>query len=254
MLANGDNVPANGVRERRSKNLLIRCKLQASAYSTVGLACGLLKRPCNCNGVTKNVKFILTTTVHMQCKICSIVAHFALSIDCSARTIDLSFAPIYRSRTTDGSRNNRSIVQQVACTINRTHVNSNALAQSIDSARVRIGAKAWCLDCFAFQGAVSCTCIIDDMDPLFKAWMTRVANSNTASKKSCILTKAMFDAIVNHLLHPADKVDHHFKHWVKTRKLPVVDLPLSQVLVIPNDESVKVWCSTYVHNECIPLL
>jgi hypothetical protein len=70
------------------------------------------------------------------------VDRFALSIDCSARTIYLSFAhhPIDRA-TTDGSRNNRSIVQQVAC--NRTHLNSNALAQSIDSARVRIGAKAW---------------------------------------------------------------------------------------------------------------
>ena len=82
-----------------------------------------------------------------------------------------------------------------------------------------------------------------DMDPLFKARMTSVANSKAASKKCCILTKAKFDAIVNHLLHPADKVDHHFKHWVKTRKFQVVDLPgigLSQVLVIPNDESVKV--------------
>ena len=81
------------------------------------------------------------------------------------------------------------------------------------------------------------------MDPLFKARMTSVANSKAASKKSCILTKAKFDAIVNHLLHPADKVDHHF---MKTRKFQVVDLPgigLSQVLVIPNDESVKVWCS-----------
>ena len=70
------------------------------------------------------------------------VDRFALSIDCSARKIDLSFAnhPIDRA-TTDGSRNNRSIVQQVlACAINRTHLNSNALAQSIDSARVRIGA------------------------------------------------------------------------------------------------------------------
>ena len=83
-----------------------------------------------------------------------------------------------------------------------------------------------------------------DMDPLFKARMTSVANNKAASKtKCCILTKAKFDAIVNHLLHPADKVDHHFKHWVKTRKFQVVNLPgigLSQVLVIPNDESVKV--------------
>ena len=86
------------------------------------------------------------------------VDRFALSIDCSARTIDLSFAHQSIDRaTTDGSRNNRSIVQQAACAINRIHVNSNALAQSIDSARVRIGAKAWCLDCFAFQCAVRYT-------------------------------------------------------------------------------------------------
>ena len=72
------------------------------------------------------------------------VDRFARSIDCSARTIDLSFAhQSIDHATTDGSRNNRSIVQQVACAINRTHLNSNALAQSIDSVRVRIGAKAW---------------------------------------------------------------------------------------------------------------
>ena len=63
MLANGDNVLANSVRERRSKNLSIRCKLEESAYSTVGIACGLLKRPCNCNGIAKNVKFIVTMYV-----------------------------------------------------------------------------------------------------------------------------------------------------------------------------------------------
>ena len=55
------------------------------------------------------------------------VDRFALSIDCSARTIDLSFAHQSTDRaTTDGSRNNQSIVQQVACAINRTHLNSNA--------------------------------------------------------------------------------------------------------------------------------
>ena len=55
------------------------------------------------------------------------VDRFALSIDCSARTIDLSFAHQSIDRaTTDGSRNNQSIVQQVACAINRTHLNSNA--------------------------------------------------------------------------------------------------------------------------------
>ena len=71
-----------------------------------------------------------------------------------------------------------------------------------------------------------------DMDPLFKA---SVAISKAASKKSCILNKANVDAIVNHLLRQADKVDHHCKHWVKTRMFQVVDLPgigLSQVLVM----------------------
>ena len=87
------------------------------------------------------------------------VDRFALSIDCSARTIDLSFAHQSTNgrATTDGSRNNRSIVQQAACAINRIQV---TLAQSIDSARVRIGAKAGWLDCFAFQCAVSCTRIM----------------------------------------------------------------------------------------------
>ena len=63
VLANGDNVLENGVCEQLSKNLLIRCKLEASAYTTVRIAYSLLKRPCDCNGNTKNVKFILTTTV-----------------------------------------------------------------------------------------------------------------------------------------------------------------------------------------------
>ena len=63
VLANGDNVLENGVCEQLSKNLLIRCKLEASAYTTVRIAYSLLKRPCDCNGITKNVKFILTTTV-----------------------------------------------------------------------------------------------------------------------------------------------------------------------------------------------
>ena len=89
------------------------------------------------------------------------VDRFALSIDYSARTIDLSFEHLSIDRaTTDRSRHNRSIVQQGACAINRIHVNSNALAQSIDSTRVRIGAKAWCLDCFAYQCSVSYTRIV----------------------------------------------------------------------------------------------
>ena len=71
VLANGDNVLENGVCEQLSKNLLIRCKLEASAYTTVRIAYSLLKRPCDCNGITKNVKFILTTTV--QYTICSTV-------------------------------------------------------------------------------------------------------------------------------------------------------------------------------------
>ena len=44
------------------------------------------------------------------------VDRFALSIDCSALSLDLSFAHQSIDRaTTDGSRNNQSIVQQVAC-------------------------------------------------------------------------------------------------------------------------------------------
>ena len=115
------------------------------------------------DGSTTRMKKHLLEAHNCMYHICMLraVDRFALSIDCSARTID------YRLRTNlsiaqppmDRATIDRLCSKQLARSI-EIHVNSNALAQSIDSARVRIGAKAWCLDCFAFQCAVSYTRIV----------------------------------------------------------------------------------------------
>ncbi|KAL5499548.1 hypothetical protein EMCRGX_G010983 [Ephydatia muelleri] len=49
-------------------------------------------------------------------------------------------------------------------------------------------------------------------------------------------------SIVHHLSSPQDKVDPHFKHWVKSRNFQLADLPglgLFKVLVIPNEGNNK---------------
>ena len=82
-----------------------------------------------------------------------------------------------------------------------------------------------------------------DMDPTFKTRMTAIATSKAASAKSCVLSQEKFDAIVRHLSSPQDKVDPHFKHWVKSRHFQLADLPglgLFKVLVIPNEGNNKV--------------
>ncbi|KAL5470746.1 hypothetical protein EMCRGX_G028759 [Ephydatia muelleri] len=80
------------------------------------------------------------------------------------------------------------------------------------------------------------------MDPTFKTRMTAIATSKAASAKSCVLSQEKFDAIVRHLSSPQDKVDPHFKHWVKSRHFQLADLPglgLFKVLVIPNEGNNK---------------
>ncbi|KAL5515522.1 hypothetical protein EMCRGX_G000699 [Ephydatia muelleri] len=80
------------------------------------------------------------------------------------------------------------------------------------------------------------------MDPLFKERMTAIVTAKGASTKSCVLSQEKFDAIVHHLSSPQDKVDPHFKHWVKSRNFQLADLPgleLFKVLVIPNEGSNK---------------
>ena len=87
------------------------------------------------------------------------------------------------------------------------------------------------------------------MDPLFKERMTAIATAKGASTKSCALSQEKFDAIVHHLSSPQDKVDPHFKHWVKSRNFQLADLPglgLFKVLVIPNEGNNKV-CIIQLH-------
>ena len=87
------------------------------------------------------------------------------------------------------------------------------------------------------------------MDPLFKKRSTAIATAKGASTKSCVLSQEKFDAIVNHLSSPQDKVDPHLKHWVRSRNFQLADLPglgLFKVLVIPNEGNNKV-CIIQLH-------
>ncbi len=62
-----------------------------------------------------------------------------------------------------------------------------------------------------------------------------------SSKKSPVLTDERVDAVTRHLREPADKVDPHFRHWVKSKNFQLVDLPglgLKEVLVAPRKEKV----------------
>ena len=88
-----------------------------------------------------------------------------------------------------------------------------------------------------------------EMDPLVKECMTAIATAKAASTKSCVLSQDKFEAIARHLSSPQDKVDPHFKHWVKSRNFQLADLPglgLFKVLVIPNDGNNKV-CTIQLH-------
>ena len=76
------------------------------------------------------------------------------------------------------------------------------------------------------------------MNDNFRQRMKEIADNQAASPKSPAISQARYNAIRDHLLDSSKKVDPHFKHWVKTRKFEIVDLPglgLQQVLVIPND-------------------
>ena len=87
-------------------------------------------------------------------------------------------------------------------------------------------------------------------DLIFWESMEQLASETALSSKSPLMTEEKFQAIRQHLLHPSDKVDTHFKHWVKKRQFQLMDLPglgLNQVLVLPNDQKSKVSCSyTYI--------
>ena len=86
------------------------------------------------------------------------------------------------------------------------------------------------------------------MDPSFRKSMQQLADSQAECPKSSVLSQEKFEAITLHLLHPQDKVDPHFKHWVKKRQFQLADLPglgLFQVLVLPKNEKSKVRNCAY---------
>ena len=76
------------------------------------------------------------------------------------------------------------------------------------------------------------------MDPAFTERMTKIANDKADSSKSVVLSERTLRAIVKvHLQQHEDKIDPHFKFWVKSRRFQFADLPglgLHQVLAVPN--------------------
>lgn len=72
--------------------------------------------------------------------------------------------------------------------------------------------------------------------------MHEAAELQGKSPKSLVMSLAKYEAIIHHLQHPEFKVEPHFKHWVKTRRFQLLDLPEEdekQVLVIPKDKMDK---------------
>ena len=46
-----------------------------------------------------------------------------------------------------------------------------------------------------------------------------------AAYTSHVLSEGKFDAVVHHSKHPDKKVDPQLKHWIKTKKYQLMDLP-----------------------------
>ncbi|XP_029953862.1 zinc finger protein 837-like isoform X2 [Salarias fasciatus] len=79
-------------------------------------------------------------------------------------------------------------------------------------------------------------------DPAFRQRLQDLADEFGASPRSSLISEEKYNSIIQHLQHPHDKVDPHFKHWVKKRRFQLMDLPglgLGQVLVLPNDNKNK---------------
>ena len=57
-----------------------------------------------------------------------------------------------------------------------------------------------------------------------------------------MLTENKAQEIIAHIKNPVEKVDHNFKHWVKTRGLKLITLPalgVTDSLIVPGDSNVK---------------
>ena len=55
--------------------------------------------------------------------------------------------------------------------------------------------------------------------------MHDIAQKQGTCPKSPTISEDKYDQIVHHLQHPDEKVDAHFKAWVKGRKFQLMDLP-----------------------------
>ena len=64
-----------------------------------------------------------------------------------------------------------------------------------------------------------------------------------SSKTSPVITAKKYNEIVAHLKAPNDKVDPHFKSWVKNRNFQLMSLPglgIESSLFVPNKKQVCV--------------
>ena len=57
------------------------------------------------------------------------------------------------------------------------------------------------------------------------------------SQKSLVVTAEKYEDVIRHLRAPNEKVDPHFKAWVKKRQFQLMSFPglgIEQSLVVPN--------------------
>jgi len=60
------------------------------------------------------------------------------------------------------------------------------------------------------------------LDAVFRQHMEAWANNQGTCGKSPAISEEKYNAVVQHLLHPEEKVDSHFKFWIKGRRFQLI--------------------------------
>jgi len=60
------------------------------------------------------------------------------------------------------------------------------------------------------------------MDAVFRQHIKALTNNQGTCGKSPAICEEKYNAVVQHLLHPEEKVDSHFKFWIKGRRLQLI--------------------------------
>ena len=71
---------------------------------------------------------------------------------------------------------------------------------------------------------------------LHREMMDKVLQSILKSKTSPVLKDDKYEAVINFLKHPSTCKDKHFRHWVKSKQLQMMDLPglgIKDAVVVP---------------------